>query len=63
MQAPAKLRPGGYTVQGLVGAVKGLEGSQLDAGNGPRTITATFDDDELQHPTLQPGVTGTFRKK
>jgi hypothetical protein len=58
--APASAA-GKYTVQGLVGT-KGLK-IQLDSGNGPRTITATFDDDELQHPTLQPGVTGTFRKK
>jgi hypothetical protein len=52
---------GKYTVQGLVGT-KGLK-IQLENGNAPRTITATFDDDELHHPTLQPGVTGTFRKK
>ncbi len=58
--APASAS-GKYAVLGLVGT-KGLK-IQLETGTGPRTITATFDGDELQHPTLQPGVTGTFRKK
>jgi hypothetical protein len=52
---------GKYTVLGLVGT-KGLK-IQLDAGGPPQTIRVTFDDNELQHPTLQPGVTGAFRKK
>lgn len=36
---------------------------QLDTSAGPRTITVTIEDNELLHPSLQPGVTGTFRKK
>jgi hypothetical protein len=58
--APASAS-GRYAVLGLVGT-KGLK-VRLDAGGPPRTVTVTFDGDELQHPTLQPGVTGTFRKK
>ncbi len=58
--APATLTAK-YTIKELVGT-KGVK-IQLDTGGGTRTVTATFEDDELQHPTLQPGVTGTFRKK
>jgi hypothetical protein len=51
---------GKYTVLGLVGT-KGLK-IQLATAN-PKTIRVTFEDNELQHPTLQPGVTGVFHKK
>jgi hypothetical protein len=52
---------GKYTAQQLVGT-KGLR-LQLDDGTGPHAIVVNFDGDELEHPTLQKGVTGTFRKK
>ena len=52
---------GKYTVTKLVGT-KGLK-IQLDAATGPRTITAIFDGNELDHPTLVKGVSGTFHKK
>ncbi|QJW95721.1 hypothetical protein [Frigoriglobus tundricola] len=52
---------GKYTIRQAVGT-KGLK-IQLDTTVGPQTITVIFEDDEIQHPTLQPGVTGTFRKK
>ena len=54
---------GKYAVKGLVGT-KGLK-LQLttDAGTRTATATAVFEDDELQHPSLQPGITATFRKK
>jgi uncharacterized Zn finger protein (UPF0148 family) len=52
---------GKYVVKELVGS-KGLK-VQLDTPDGPRTVRVTFESDELQHPTLQPGVTGAFRKK
>jgi len=58
--APA-MASGKYTVAGLVGT-RGLK-LRLDTAAGPRTVTATFEDGELQHPTLQQGVTGTYRKK
>jgi uncharacterized Zn finger protein (UPF0148 family) len=52
---------GKYIVKELVGS-KGLK-IQIDTAAGSRTVRVTFEDDELQHPTLQPGVTGSFRKK
>ncbi len=52
---------GKYTIRQPVGT-KGLK-IQLDTTAGPQTVTAIFEDDELQHPTLRPGLTGTFRKK
>jgi hypothetical protein len=52
---------GKYTVLQLVGS-RGLR-LRLDDGSGPRTIVVNFDGDELEHPTLQKGVTGTFHKK
>lgn len=55
------LASGKYTVAGLVGT-KSLK-LRLDTATGPRNITVTFEDGELQHPTLQQGVTGTFHKK
>ncbi|MBP3960508.1 hypothetical protein J8F10_35230 [Gemmata sp. G18] len=57
----AQTATGKYTVKAIVGT-KGLK-IQLEAGESPRTITVTFDGDELEHPSLQPGVTATFRKK
>ncbi len=57
----AKTATGKYRVQTVVGTkVLKLE---LDTDNTPRTITAVFEDGELLHPSLQPGVTATFRKK
>lgn len=51
---------GKYTVKGLVGT-KGLK-LQLDGAEGARTVTAVFDGDELEHPSLEKGVAATFRK-
>ncbi len=59
--AEASAVAGKWTVKGLTGT-KGLK-LQLDTVAGPRTITAVFEDGELQHPSQQPGVTATFRKK
>jgi hypothetical protein len=52
---------GKYTVLRAVGR-KGL---RLRLGEEPeaRTVTATFAGEELEHPTLRPGVTAAFRKK
>ena len=58
--APAMLSAK-YTMKDLVGT-KGVK-IQLDTGGGTRTVVALFDGDELEHPSLQDGVTGTFRKK
>lgn len=52
---------GKYTVKNLVGT-KGLK-LQLDGPDGARTINVTFENNELQHPSLEKGVTATFRKK
>ncbi len=52
---------GKYTVKEVVGT-KTLK-IQLDTAAGARTVTAVFDDDELQHPSLQKGITAVFRKK
>lgn len=51
---------GTYTVQELVGT-RGLR-LRIDRASGVHAITVTFEDDELQHPSLQPGVTVSFRK-
>ena len=58
--APATLTAK-YTIKELVGT-KGVK-IQLDTGGGTRTVVALLDGDELEHPSLQEGVTGTFRKK
>jgi hypothetical protein len=52
-----------YAVLGLTGT-KGLK-IRFSKADGPvvRTIAVSFDGDELEHPSLQKGVTGTFRKK
>jgi hypothetical protein len=52
---------GKYAVLQLVGS-KGLK---VRFGDGPagRTLTVNFEGDELEHLSLRPGVTGTFRKK
>ena len=52
---------GKYTVKGLAGT-KGLK-LVLESGAKSRTVSVVFEDDELLHPSLQPGVTATFRKK
>jgi hypothetical protein len=52
---------GKYTVLQAVGK-KGLK-LRLGEDPGARTVTATFVGDELEHPTLRPGITATFRKK
>ena len=52
---------GKYTVLQLVGT-KGLK-LRIGDDPGARTITVNFEGDELEHPSLRPGVTGTFRKK
>jgi hypothetical protein len=52
---------GKYSVQQLVGTT-GLR-VRLDDGVKPRSVTVTFEGQELEHPSLQQGVTGTFRKK
>jgi hypothetical protein len=52
---------GKYTVLQAVGK-KGLK-LRLGEEPGARTVTATFAGEELEHPTLRPGVTATFRKK
>jgi len=36
---------------------------ELHGGDKPRTVKVVFADDELLHPSLQPGITGVFRKK
>ena len=43
----------------------GTKGLKLRLGDDPgaKTITVSFEGDELEHPSLRPGVTGTFRKK
>jgi hypothetical protein len=58
--APANAA-GKYAVLQLVGT-KGLK-LRLGEGPGARTVTASFEGDELEHPSLRPGTTGTFRKK
>ena len=52
---------GKYTALQAVGK-KGLK-LRLGEDPGARTVTATFVGDELEHPTLRPGITATFRKK
>jgi hypothetical protein len=52
---------GKYTVQQVVGT-KGLR-LLLDDGTSQRTIIVNFEGEELEHPTLQKGLTGAFRKK
>lgn len=52
---------GKYAVKSVVGT-KVLK-IELNTDTGPRTITVTFEGKELEHPSLQPGVTATFRKK
>ncbi len=52
---------GKYVVKNLVGT-KGLR-IQQDTAAGAREITVVFEDEELQHPSLQQGVTAVFRKK
>ncbi|MBN9121303.1 MAG: hypothetical protein J0I06_19485 [Planctomycetes bacterium] len=52
---------GKYAVVQAVGT-KALK-LRLGDDPGARTITVGFDGDELEHPSLRPGVTGTFRKK
>ena len=52
---------GRYAVKALVGT-KGLK-LELTTSDRTRTVTVTFEDNELQHPSIQPGVTATFRKK
>ena len=43
----------------------GTKGLKLRLGDEPaaKTVTVNFEGDELEHPSLRPGVTGTFRKK
>jgi hypothetical protein len=43
----------------------GTRALKLRLGDDPgaKTITVSFQGDELEHPSLRPGVTGTFRKK
>ncbi len=54
---------GRYTITSLVGT-KGLRIQQDSAaGAVGRTVTAVFEGNELQHPSLEPGVTAVFRKK
>ena len=52
---------GKYAVLQLVGT-KGLK-VRLGEGPGARTVTASFEGDELEQLSLRSGVTGTFRKK
>jgi hypothetical protein len=52
---------GTYSVTGLAGS-KSLK-IELKSATGSRTVTATFEGDELLHPTFEPGLTGVFRKK
>jgi uncharacterized Zn finger protein (UPF0148 family) len=52
---------GKYTVVGPAGST-GLK-LKLETDSGPRTITVTFDGDALEHPTLEKGVTATFKRK
>jgi hypothetical protein len=59
--AAAATASGKYTVQQRAGS-KGLK-IVLDDGATQRTIIVNFDGNELEHPTLQKGVTGTFHKK
>jgi uncharacterized Zn finger protein (UPF0148 family) len=49
----------------VVTAVAGSKTLRLDltTAAGTRKIVVVFDDDEIEHPSLQPGVVGTFRKK
>ena len=58
--APAMLTAK-YMIKDLAGT-KGVK-VQLDTPGATRTVVAVFEGDELEHPTLQAGVTGTFRKK
>ena len=57
--APASAS-GKYTVLQAIGT-RALK-LKLGEADG-RTITVTFDGDTIEHPSLRPGVTGTFRKK
>lgn len=43
----------------------GTRGLKLRLGDDPgaKTITISFEGGELEHPSLRPGMTGTFRKK
>lgn len=52
---------GKYTVIGPAGA-SGLK-LKLETDTGTRTITISFDGDTLEHPTLEKGVTATFKRK
>ncbi|MFM8273780.1 MAG: hypothetical protein ACKODX_15825 [Gemmata sp.] len=52
---------GNYTVGPLIGK-KALR-LHLTGAAGVRTITVVFEGNELLHPSLEPGVTGTFNKK
>jgi hypothetical protein len=52
---------GKYAVLQSVGT-RGLK-VRLGEEPGARTVTLSFEGDELEHPSLRPGVTGTFRKK
>ena len=58
--APAMLTAK-YMIKELAGS-KGVR-IQLDTPGGTRTVVALFDGEELEHPSLQAGVTGTFLKK
>lgn len=52
---------GRYTVKSVVGP-RGVR-IQWDTEQGTHSLIATFEGDELLHPSSLPGVTGTFRKK
>ncbi len=59
--AGAAKASGKYAVVGPAGAT-GLK-VKLETDAGTRTITVSFDGDTLEHPTLEKGVTATFRRK
>jgi uncharacterized Zn finger protein (UPF0148 family) len=59
--ATAMTVTGKYVATEAVGK-KGLK-LQLDTAAGARTVTVTFEGDEMEHPSLQPGVTASFRRK
>lgn len=50
---------GGYVVSQAIGT----KAVKLTLNDGARTITVSFDGDAIEHPSLRPGLTGTFRKK
>lgn len=43
----------------------GTKGLKVRHGDGPtaKTVVVSFDNNEMEHPSLRPGVTGTYRKK